>query len=238
MKRHAGIPRILTALLGVAVGCTAFAGAISVSPTRIELSARHPIATLDVRNEGADTVTVQLERMAWSQSDGKDSYSSSAGLIATPSVFELAPHGSQTLRIALRDGVSKTIEQAFRLYVREIPSAQPQAGTGLQMALRIGVPVFAETADSSSRLGGEILVRPGKAEVRLRNAGGHFARALGVSIRDSAGTVLWQTRQPAYLLAGGEHLWPIDSALPANQALRLSIVTETGVEDIDATMSP
>lgn len=238
MQRRTHIRRILAALVCASIGCKASAGAISVSPTRIELSARHPIATLEVRNEGEDTMTVQLERLAWSQSDGQDSYSSSAGLIATPPVFELAPHGSQTLRVALRNGGSKTLEQAFRLYVCEIPAAQPPAGAGLQMALRIGVPVFAETAETGSRLDGEILARAGKTELRLRNTGAHFARALGVSIHDSAGTLLWQTRQPAYLLSGGEHLWPIDSALPTTQGLRLSVVTETGVENIDALMRP
>lgn len=237
MNRLGHVTRICGGLLGAAVGYTAFAGAISVSPTRIELSAGHPIATLEVRNEGTDIMTVQLERLAWSQSEGRDSYVPGAGLIATPSVFELTPHGSQTLRIALRNGASKT-EQAFRLYVCELPSAQPPSGSGLKMALRIGVPVFAETAAAVPLLSGEILAHPGKAEVRLRNTGGRFARALGVSIHDSAGTVLWQTHQPAYLLAGGEHLWSAPLSLPAIQGLRLSVVTETSVEDIDAPMSP
>ncbi len=105
--------RVCGSLLGCTVGCAAVAGAISVSPTRIELSARHPIATLEVRNEGADTITVQLERLAWTQPNGQDAYSADAALIATPTVFELAPHGSQTLRVALRDGASKSTERAL-----------------------------------------------------------------------------------------------------------------------------
>ncbi len=232
--------RVSAGLLGSVLGGAALAGALSVSPTRIELSARHPIATLEVRNEGADTVTIQLERLAWTQPDGQDVYSADTSLIATPTVFELAPHGSQTLRVALRDGIATSTERAYRLYASEVPAAQPISGSGLQMALRIGVPVFAASAASKSRLEGEILAQPGKRAVRLRNVGGHFTRAREITVRDSAGAVLWQTNQPAYLLAGGEYVWSVDSVPPftAGERLQLSVITETGVENLDARLSP
>lgn len=220
----------------------ASAGALSVSPMRIELSARHPVATLEVTNEGADPITVQLERMAWSQAAGEDSYSASAALIATPSVFELAPHEHQVLRLALRNPAVGGAERAFRLYAAEVPVAQRFASTGLQMALRVGVPVFACSGEGEARLDGEIATgADGRLTVLLRNSGTHFARAVSLELQDAVGHSLWNGRAPAYVLAGGEHRWPLDlsaSALPADMPLRLSVQTEHGVQIVDARRSP
>jgi fimbrial chaperone protein len=229
-------------LLGAAFAAgPAVAGAISVSPMRIELSVRHPVATLEVTNEGADPVTIQLERMAWTQADGEDFYTASAALIATPSVFELAPHARQVLRIALRDRTAMTAERAYRLYAAEVPVMQNLAATGLKMSLRVGVPVFVEPRDGESHLEGEILTQPGgRPAVLLRNTGNHFVRAQSVEILDTHGRTLWSGRLPSYLLAGGEHLWQLDleKALPADMPLRLSIRTESGDQVIDARRSP
>lgn len=216
---------------------TAMAGAISVSPTRIELSPRHPIATLEVRNEAADPVTVQLERMAWTQSEGQDAYAASAELIATPPVFELAPHGSQVIRVALRPGIAASMERAYRLYACEVPAAGPPAVSGVRMALRIGVPVFAGPADSAARLAGQIQAQPdGRMAIRLQNTGGHFTRALSVALHDPAGAVVWESHSPSYLLSGGDHLWWVDHAakVSSSEPLRLSVVTETGTVNIDS----
>ncbi len=237
MRKLLGAAAVLSCASG------AVAGAISVSPTRVALSVRHPVATLEVRNEGADTVTIQMERMAWTQSAGEDVYTASASLIATPTVFELAPHSSQVLRIALREGLPRNGELAFRLYATEVQTPlSPDAGPELQMSLRIGVPIFAESSDGDSRLEGALMADPsGRLTVRLRNAGGHFTRAMRLEIQDQQGSVLWQSRSAAYVLAGGEYRWPIDAhagSLAASEKLRLSVVTETGVQSLDVQRSP
>jgi fimbrial chaperone protein len=231
----------LSLTAAVFLGGSARAGALSVSPMRIELSARHPVATLQVTNEGADAITVQLERMAWTQADGEDFYTASGALIATPSVFELAPHTHQVLRIALRDRSNLSAEHAYRLYAAEVPVIRNLAATGLQMSLRVGVPVFAESSDAESRLDGEIIIQPGgRPAVLLHNTGRHFVRAQSVEILDTHGHALWSVRVPSYLLAGGEHLWQLDLAksLPSDMPLRISVQTEAGEQIIDARRSP
>jgi fimbrial chaperone protein len=230
----------MAAVVGLAGGVPVLAAAITVSPTRIELSAHHPVATLEVRNEGDESVTMQLEKTAWTQEGGVDVYSSSAALIATPSVFELAPHGSQILRIALRDP-SRTDERAYRLYADEV-SVSALTSTGLRMALRIGIPIFAVQATGMPRLNASVDADSGGgAIISLRNDGSHFARAIRVQATDPSGAVLWQSPSPTYVLAKGEHQYRVDTdaaALLRSPSLQLSIVTETGVERIEARRRP
>ena len=225
---------------GAVVGTLAQAGSLSVSPTRIELSARHPVATLEVTNDGAGLITVQLETLAWTQAEGTDDYVENAELIATPSIFELAAHASQVLRIAVRDP-APGVGRAFRVYASEVPPARLQEGAGLQMVLRVGVPVFVEMATGSSRFRGTVLKRPdGAATLRLHNLGTRFTRVLGLELRGATGAPVWSTRSAAYLLTGGEHDWPLDDArtLPAGAPLQLSITTENGGERIDVDSIP
>ena len=78
------------------------AGAFSVNPVRVTLSAKQPVAALTVRNESNEPTLVQLEALAWSQSLGKDVTIPSADVLATPPIFTLAPNGSQIVRVGLR----------------------------------------------------------------------------------------------------------------------------------------
>jgi fimbrial chaperone protein len=233
---------IAFALAGVlsAVDVPVWAGALTVSPLRLELSARHPVATLDVRNEGPAPVTIQLERVAWTQPQGEDLYTASNALIATPSVFDLAPAATQTLRIALRDGAAAAGERAFRLYVRELPSSLDPDQEGLRMALRIGIPVFLEVAGTRPNIVAGIRVAaPGKLELRLRNDGPHFSRAFGLQLRDATGGLIWSEKLPTYLLAGSEHRWSIDTGTsPVNSPLTISIDTDAGTQHLEAPVNP
>lgn len=211
------------------------AGAITVSPLRVELNARHPVAALDVSNESDDPVSVELERFAWSQAGGEDLYTESGELIATPTVFDLPPHGTQTLRVALRSP-SGTGEQAFRLYARELPRPSVVRESGLQIALRIGIPVFFVNPSGKPQLKAATLPGdPGKLQLRVNNAGARYTRVLGIDIKDAGGTLVFHSTSPVYLLAGGEHVWPVEiGAAQAAGALQVALRTENGTERIEA----
>jgi fimbrial chaperone protein len=229
-------------LLSSICACSALAGAISVAPIRVELSAAHPVATVEVRNDGDSTATIQLEKLAWSQTQGKDVYETTAALIATPTVFSLAPHGRQVLRVALRDSEWNRQPAAYRLYVTEVLDEQQAAGSGLQMALRLGIPVFAVPHGADAKLEGALFTQAdGSTAVVLRNSGRRFTRALGIAACDSTGAVLWRTQNAAYLLAQGEHAWSVDEASsPSVQhaAQRLMVSTDGGSREIELPSSP
>lgn len=122
----------------------AVANTFQVSPVRVDLSAQLSTAALTVSNNGTEPVVIQLQSMVWSQENGNDQYGSTGDLIATPPIFTIPPGASQIVRVGMRRRPDTDRELSYRVYMQEVPPA-PRAGfQGLQMALRIGIPVFLE----------------------------------------------------------------------------------------------
>lgn len=121
-----------------------FAGTFQVTPVRVELSAARATTALTVSNKGPAAVVIQLQSAAWAQLEGIDQYSASDDLIATPPIFTIQPGASQVVRVGLRRRPDADTELSYRLYLQEVPPAPELGFQGLQVALRIGIPVFVE----------------------------------------------------------------------------------------------
>jgi fimbrial chaperone protein len=123
----------------------AAAGSFGIAPTRIELSAGHRVDVLTVRNQDSASSLVQVSAFAWSQRDGQDEYVATPELLVAPPVFELPGQAEQIIRVALRRDPDATRELSYRVVVQEVPRAQ-LVGTGLNVALRLTIPVFVSPA--------------------------------------------------------------------------------------------
>jgi fimbrial chaperone protein len=136
-----GLRRLMLASL-LAAAAPAVAGSFSITPIRVELGAAHPHGVLTLHNDSDSPVTVQVSAVSWSQPGGQDHYESTHDLITTPPVFVIAANADQIIRVALRRDLDPTRELAYRLFFQEVPQATNHAFSGLQVSLRIGVPVF------------------------------------------------------------------------------------------------
>ena len=131
---------------------SAGAGTFTISPLRVDFTGAASTAALTVRNEEAAPVVVQAEGLAWSQDGGQDAFQPTRDLLVSPAVFTLAPGGSQLVRVALRRGPDATRELSYRMMLQEVPQAASPDFTGLQVALRLSIPVFvAPLAPSAPR---------------------------------------------------------------------------------------
>lgn len=122
---------------------TPLAGAAgwSIDPVRIVLLPEHP-AAITVGNDSDEPTSIQVQAVAWTQLDGKDVYTPTRELLVSPPIFTIAPHSEQVIRVALRRQADPAVELAYRINLQELPP-QPKPGlNGLQVALRIGLPVF------------------------------------------------------------------------------------------------
>lgn len=130
-------------LLGSVVYSAAYAGAFAISPVRSTLSLGHKIGSLTVTNQGAEPTVIQLEVLAWSQdSEGKDVFTPTKDILATPPVFTFQPNAKQVIRLGLRKPPTASNETTYRLFLQEVPPAPKPNFTGLQMALRMSIPIF------------------------------------------------------------------------------------------------
>ena len=138
------------AVVALALPFAASAGSLRVGPTRIDLSPRHPVVTLDVQNTGDAPTLVQADPLSWAQDAGEETLDSTSELIATPLVVSLAPGETQKIRVGLREPNRAPAERAYRVLVSEITPTF-LASAGLRFAVRISVPCVRRTLASCSR---------------------------------------------------------------------------------------
>ena len=222
--------------------CIADAGQLRVGPTRIELTRQRPVGVIEVRNDNPGPVLVQIERMLWIQRNGEDSYEPTQQLIVTPPVVQLASGAMQIVRVGLRSPPEDGRERAFRVYVREVPTPAPDGADGIQVALRVGVPVFFDLGGTDSHLHWLIQApEAGKVRVLARNDGSHWEHVTRVEARDrKSGATVWKSAQAGYLLAAGQRVWSGPTLMPiqVGDPVDLIVTTETGESRQALDVSP
>jgi fimbrial chaperone protein len=214
----------LAALLALS---PAFAGTFTISPLRVDFADATGMAVLTVRNEDATPVVVQTQGLAWSQEAGQDALTPSRDLLISPAVFTLQPGGSQLVRVALRRNVDPVRELTYRVLLQEVPQVASPDFNGLQVVLRLSVPVFVEPLAPAAAQVAWVATRgdDGRLSLSARNDGSAHARIHGFSVKtaDGATTVLDQP-ELAYVLPGSTRHWTFDD----NNNTRLNAQSTTG----------
>lgn len=207
-------------------------GGISISPVRVDLTAGRRAEALTVTNTGAYRRTVEAAVFRWTQVDGQDRYEPTRELLANPPLFFIEPGATQTVRIGRPASapVPKTSEAAYRVYFQETQSAQPQEGSGLKFALRIGVPVFVLPDTKVQPVLTWNLNRDADGGLRLRvsNTGAMHARLADLRLKDGVGGE-WPLDGFRYVLPGQWQEWLLPAAqAPERLPSRLSVLSESG----------
>ena len=209
-------------VLGILASAAAFglsptpahAGTFSISPLRVELSAGAQTGALTIRNQEESPVVVQAELMLWEQVDGEDRLSPTRDVLVSPPVFTLPGNGSQLVRVALRRPADTQRELSYRLILTEVPQQARPDFTGLNVALRLSLPVFvAPTAKASQALEWSAArTADGALAVTTRNTGNAHARVINFSLAPAANPAAAIPQDvTAYVLPGQARTWTIDN---------------------------
>jgi len=216
----------LSTALALCMAGAAGAASFTVSPVRITLAPGSATDSLTVRNNGSEPAVVQLEPLRWSLRDGVDVQEPTRELLATPPIFTLAPGASQIVRVGLRGrGPDPVTEIAYRLLLKEVPSALPAGASGIHMALRINLPVFVQPLSAARPSLQWQARREGGLRLSARNDGNVHLQLLGLRVDG----VEWPLPAASgYLLPGQTRTWPVDPKAPAGTTLRLVARTDGG----------
>jgi fimbrial chaperone protein len=224
---------IVLALLAAAVSAQ---NSFTVTPLRVDLSAKAPAAVVDVINTSAGALTLQMQQRAWVQNEGSDGQADTRDLILSPAIFTLQPGEKQVVRIALRGSPDAQRERAYRVFVSEVPTPQlkvtPDA-SGFRVALRMDLPLFVAPLQAATPQPTYALDANG-ARLIVRNAG-------DAHIRYTDFTVLQAGRKIAELpiftvLAGSERRFELPrEKLGAGGGLRVQANSNAG--PIDAAVA-
>ncbi len=165
---------------------TGISGSFSVNPVRIELSESAHNAVIHVENTSATQVTIQMTTMAWSQENDKDHLRPTRELLSTPQIFILKPGATQLVRVGALRKPDNEKELAYRLLLEEIPPLLPPDFKGLQVALRISMPIFLKpTKSATEKLEFAFSREPKKGlKLLLSNSGNGVAQISGIRLYD------------------------------------------------------
>lgn len=234
MRRALPLILILLAPLG------ARAASFQVNPIRLTLSAAQNTGVLRVTNSSDTATVVQMQIVAWSQQNGQDVYTPSRALLATPPIFTVDPGSQQVVRVGMRKAPDARQESCYRLYLTEVPPASRPGFRGVQIALRIGIPVFVEPAVATSPVLHWSAKRLGTDELELgaSNRGTAHAEILKLTVTTpGAGTPLLQ-EFGGYLLPGAHRTWTLKLAAPLAANAPLDITADTDRGNFHAQLVP
>jgi fimbrial chaperone protein len=197
------------ALALLAFALPAWAAEFELSPTRVQLDARHLVDTVQVGNSGASPLSFEVTVARWRMgADGTWQLEPSDDLVVHPLLLEIAPGSKARLRVGLLVPPTDPGEAAYRIELHEQPSAGAgTAGSGVRMLTKISLPVFVSGGDAgkpapilqAARWQGDALA------FSLRNEGTAFLppQALALQLLAADGGVLQrQQLQGNYVLAG------------------------------------
>ena len=201
----------LAAWLAAAGG--AAAGSFSLAPIRLEMDRNKTTGVLTLHNDADTPVTIQIESLAWSQPEDTDHYAPSRDLIVTPPVFIVPPKGDQIVRVARRATTDSGTEAPYRLFFQEVPDSTPQSGTGLRVALRVGIPVFVTVAGATADLtfAAETDAGGGVA-ITATNHGRAHVQVTDFEVTTASGARVGAVSGSRYLLPGAAARWTLPPA--------------------------
>ncbi len=215
------------------------AGKVGIAPIRVFLDAETRTAVVEVSNPGDSPIGMQADVMSWHQDDdGTDRYEPTTELLAFPPIFTIQPGKSQLVRIGLMTAHPAEKEQAYRLYLTELPPPVTDAqGTSLQMRLRIGLPVFSAPL-SPPRLGLLLVdsqVEGDQLRVRLHNPGNTHIRVADLYVDELADKP--RSNAARYILPSASQEFLVD--LPAGTTVSTiqAVTDQLGIQTYEIDLS-
>ena len=230
----------MAALLLLSLAAPAASGGIvQVNNTRLDIPRSARSVAITVSNPSDEQVVVQMNVVTWTQSSGKDVYVDSEDFVVAPPIATIAAGGEQIVRLVARRRADPAIERAYRLYISEVPPPPKPGFRGLQVALRIGVPVF--VAPASGKAAPKITWRAERHADRIRigarNDGNGHVKFSPLEVRANDGQpVVISPTEPAYILPGAAFGWEV-SAEHGPLPPRIHIKTSTDAGEITTDLA-
>ena len=233
----------LICTLALLMSAIATAADWEIDPVRIELSPEQQTAAITLRNASDQPTSIQIEVVAWSQVDGKDVYSASRELLVSPPIVTIAAKGEQVVRAALRRSADASKELSYRINLQELPPPPTPGFNGVQVALRVGLPVFVQSArgEAAPQMTWNAVRMPGnKLKIAMKNQGNAHVQVTDFSLYLPGGNqIVGGESGSSYVMPGQSHEWLLSMASSeklASDRVHLKAYTDAGDVDTDLVL--
>lgn len=230
---------LVTVALAFCALAKAQASSLSVTPIMVTLDDDNRSAVITVKNGSNEPRVIQTELLRWTQENGENRYAPSNDILVNPPLAVLQPGQSQIVRVGLNSKRIDNQELAYRLYIGEVPPQSAPGVSGVRVALRFGLAVFAtpQSATPARPTWKAARSRDGSLQLNLDNAGNRHLRLANLRVIDPAsGKQLsaWQ-RAPITVLAGQARR--LQMPLPAEwKGTQLRLLSDTEGEPIETQL--
>lgn len=180
--------------------------AFQVRPVRVDLGPRQAAAQLVVSNPTDRPLLVQAQVWSWSQEATQDRLEPASDLIVNPPIFEIAPGAQQVVRVGLRQPLAPGREQSWRLWLSQVATPATPGDGGVQMLLRVSLPVFG-AGDGLPDPAPRWQRQDAGASVALANDGGRHVHVRELRLQSDG--LPPQALGPCYALPGGGCRWTL-----------------------------
>jgi len=215
----------------------------NIDPVRIELSNAEQAAALTITNDSDQPTSIQIRALDWTQVNGKDVYTPTRELLVLPPVVTIAPKAKHVIRVALRRAPDGTRELAYRVSLQEMPPPPSPGLVGVQVALRIGLPVFIQP------LSGPVVpnatwkisrLAPDKLKVEVRNQGQAHIQISDFALYVAGGEQpITDEAVSSYVLPGQGRSWLMKTSPAvriADGRVRLKAYTDADIVDTEVAL--
>ena len=228
---------LLAVMLGVIGLDAGHAEGLRVSPVLLEVTAPGAATTLTLRNDGRLPITVQSRIFRWEQKDGQDQLSRTRDVVVSPPMTRLAPGAQQTIRVVRTSRSAVQGEEAYRLYVDEVPDqARARSGT-VAFATRMRVPVFfVEPGVLLPDVHWVLRTSGRNAVLEGRNTGQVRLRMADLRLTQGGKMVSRHDGLLGYVLGGATMRWPVAAASSIGSG-RVKLQASTSRGALDANVS-
>lgn len=220
----------------------AHAASLQAAPVLVEMKESAPSSTITVRNTGTAPFDVQTRVFRWKQEGGKETMTETNEVVTSPPITTLQPGATYSVRVVRTSKQPLAREEAFRIFVDQLPDTTAQRSGTVALVMRHSIPVFMlPNAGGAAKINWSVSTRNGRLVLRAQNAGERRLRLAKVSVTLPGGkTVSFGNGLLGYALAGSAMEWVSPGPAPAGPLsgeARVHAETDLGPLDTGASVT-
>jgi fimbrial chaperone protein len=204
---------------------------VAISPVRVDLSDDHTKDVVRISSQAESTMSYQVEIVSWSQTEERrEIYEPTEDVLVVPPLFTLEPGEEQIVRVGMLADADPSVERSYRMFITELaaPQEEKQEVTGVNMRLRLGVPVFvaARALPTASLEHIDSKQMENQLFMQMQNSGNTHVRISEVQFHAPGAEEPQIESAAIYILAGQSGYVPV--VLPdSKREGRITLVTDT-----------
>jgi fimbrial chaperone protein len=202
---HRRVLAMAAVLAALSVGENAGAATLDVRPTLLQLLPGQKVGVLYLVNQDDAPHTYQIKCFRWLPAGSEQRQEPTDEVISNPTIIEMAPKQTQIVRFGLRSAAPTTPEVAYRMIIDEVPRDAAAPGSGLNVLLRISLPLFVRNVlqPPAPKLAAAWTESDHMLHVRITNQGPYTTRVVKARIVGEGAPTGLDLSQLHYVLPGG-----------------------------------